>query len=206
MILKNSMVKWATRPDDYERIPVFVELYRMNSDDDLSLSDLIAATFRRNGVPRPEGFMQGALAGGYLCIPLDGLDEVETVRRDSVATRIERLAEDYPRCQFIVTCREAVYEHNLRPVFNHEVRISDFDDVAIYRFLRLWLSKDREQQDARYEVEQLVAALRASPVLLRLARSPLLITMIATLYDADPGVGPVLTNSRSGRPGGSHRR
>jgi hypothetical protein len=197
MLLKNSMVKWSAHPNDYERIPVFVELSRANADDNQSLFDLISATFRRNGVRKPEKFLFGALAGGFVSVFLDGLDEVVTSRREVMADRIERFAEDYPKCQLIVTCREAVYDNDLRSVFRHEIRISGFDDAAIYRFLRLWLSRDREQQDLRYEVEQLVAALRASPALLRLARSPLLITMIATLYDADPGIGPTLSNSRA---------
>lgn len=197
MLLKNSMVKWSSRPEDYGRIPVFIELFRTNSEHDPSLYDLILEAFRRNDIRRPEKFVEGALEGGFLSVFWDGLDEVLTDRRDVIVDRVERFAEEYPECQFIVTCREAVYENDLRPIFSHEIRILGFDDAALYRFLRLWLSQRHEKQNIRYEVEQLVAALRASPALLMLARSPLLITMIATLYDADPGIGPVLTNSRT---------
>jgi hypothetical protein len=42
-----------------------------------------------------------------------------------------------------------------------------------------------------------MAALRANPTLMRLARSPLMLTMITSLHDADPGLGPPLTNSRA---------
>lgn len=196
MLLKNSMVKWATGTHDHQRVPVLVELFRCNNEMG-SLTDLVLDAFRRNRVKRPEGFLPKALDAGMLSVFFDGLDEVVTDRRHIVVDQVTRFAEEFPDCQVVVTCRDAVYEGDLRPVFDHEVHISGFDDAAIYRFLRLWLARNSAGQDVRHEVEQLMAALRASPALLRLARNPLLITMIASLYDADPGIGPVLSNSRT---------
>ncbi|MDT0527673.1 NACHT domain-containing protein [Micromonospora sp. DSM 115977] len=196
MLLKNSMVKWSIDPTDHDRIPVLVELFRRNNGRE-SLLDLVTATLRRNGVVKPERFLPQALEEGTLSLFFDGLDEVLTEKRSEVVDEIESLAESYPECQFIVTCRDAVYDGDLRPVFAHEVRVAGFDDAAIRRFLRLWMLHKSEAADIRHEVEQLMASLRASPSLLILARSPLLLTMIASLQDADRGIGPVLTSSRS---------
>ncbi len=196
MLLKYSMVKWADRPADFARVPVFVELFRRNRGAD-SPRDLVAGALGRCGVKKPERFLDRALADGLLSVFFDGLDEIVTDRRAEVTQELKEFAEKWPGCQIVVTCREAVYDYELRPDFDHEVRVAGFDDAAIRRFLRLWFTSKRAERDARYEVERMMAGLRASPPVLLLARTPLLLTMIASLHDADPGVGPVLPGSRA---------
>jgi hypothetical protein len=196
MLLKNSMVKWADRPADFERVPVFVELFRRNRGEE-SLRDLVVDALGRGGVKKPERFLERALADGLLSVFFDGFDEIVTDRRGEVTQQLKEFAEKWPKCQIVVTCRAAVYDFELRPDFDHEVRVAGFDDAAIRRFLRLWFTSKRVDRDARYEVEQMMAGLRASPPILLLARTPLLLTMIASLHDADPGAGPVLPGSRA---------
>lgn len=196
MLLKHSMVKWADRPADFERVPVFVELFRRNRGED-SLRDLVAGALGRGGVKKPERFLDRALADGSLSVFFDGFDEIVTERRAEVTQQLKEFAEKWPDCQIVVTCRAAVYDSELRPDFDHEVRVAGFDDAAIRRFLRLWFTSKRVDRDARYEVEQMMVGLRASPPVLLLARTPLLLTMIASLHDADPGIGPVLPGSRA---------
>ena len=196
MLLKNSMVKWANKPADFERVPVFVELFRRNRGDD-GLQDLVADALKRNGVKKPDRFVDRALEDGLLSVFFDGFDEVVTQRRADVAQEIKQFAEKWPKCQIVVTCRDAVYDFELRPDFDHEVRVASFDDAAIRRFLKLWFKSKQPNRDVRYEVEQMMAGLRASPPIMLLARTPLLLTMIASLHEADPGIGPVLPNSRA---------
>ncbi|WP_370966804.1 NACHT domain-containing NTPase [Amycolatopsis sp. cg9] len=196
MLLKNSMVKWADRPADFERVPVFVELFRRNRGEE-SLRDLVADALGRGGVKKPDRFLERALADGLLSVFFDGFDEIVTDRRGEVTQQLKEFAEKWPKCQIVVTCRAAVYDFELRPDFDHEVRVAGFDDAAIRRFLRLWFTSKRADRDARYEVEQVMAGLRASPPILLLARTPLLLTMIASLHEADPGIGPVLPGSRA---------
>lgn len=196
MLLKNSMVKWAADPAGFERIPVFVELFRHDRGD-RGLHALVADAFTRSGVKKPERFLDRALADGLLSVLCDGFDEIVTDRRAEAAQDVKQFAEKWPDCQIIVTCRDAVYDHDLRPEFDHEVRLADFDDAAVRRFLKLWFTSKEPDRDARYEVEQMMAGLRASPPVMRLARTPLLLTMIASLHDADPGIGPVLPSSRT---------
>jgi hypothetical protein len=196
MLLKSSMVRWAREPSDFERVPVFVELFRSNRGDG-SLRDLIVDAFRRNGIKNPDGFLDRALDDGLLSVFFDGFDEIVTDRRSAMAHDMKKFAEDWPNCQVVVTCRDAVYDFELRPAFDHEVRVAGFDDAAIRRFLKLWFLWTQPERDARYEVEQLMVGLRASPAVMLLARTPLMLTMIVSLHDADPGIGPVLPNSRA---------
>ncbi|WP_329056445.1 NACHT domain-containing protein [Amycolatopsis sp. NBC_01488] len=195
MLLKNSMVKWAKEPGAFDRVPVFVELFRRNRGDD-SLLDLISDAFTRGGVKKPERFLERALADGLLSVFFDGFDEIVTDRKAEVSQQLKQFAEKWPKCQIVVTCRDAVYDFDLQPDFDQDVRVAGFDDAAIRRFLGLWF-KSKHLDDARYEVEQMMSGLRASPAIMRLARTPLLLTMIASLHDADPGLGPMLPNSRT---------
>ncbi|MFF5219093.1 NACHT domain-containing protein [Micromonospora sp. NPDC000442] len=224
MLLRHSMVRWAAEPERFERVPVLVELSRSNRDG-RTIRQLIAEALgrlddepgsrRRHRRARPlvadaEQVVEVALISGRLCVFLDGLDEVVTERRGAVAEDIKEFAERHPTTQVVVTCRDAVYDGDLRPVFDREVRVAGFDDAGIRHFLRLWFTRrrgaeqhgagrerDEVSADPRHSVEQLLAELRSSPTVMRLARSPLMLTMISTLYEADAGAGPMLTNSRA---------
>jgi hypothetical protein len=224
MLLRHSMVRWAAAPERFERVPVLVELARSNRDG-RTIRQLIAEALgrlddesvsrRRHRRAHPlvadaEQVVEVALADGRLCVFLDGLDEVVTERRGAVAEDIKEFAERHPTTQVVVTCRDAVYDGDLRPVFDREIRVAGFDDAGIRHFLRLWFTRrrgaephatgrerDEVSADPRHIVEQLLAELRSSPTMMRLARSPLMLTMISTLYEADAGAGPMLTNSRA---------
>ncbi|MBQ1051741.1 NACHT domain-containing protein [Micromonospora sp. C51] len=224
MLLRHSMVRWAAEPERFERVPVLVELARSNRDG-RTIRQLIAEALgrlddepgsrRRHRRARPlvadaEQVVEVALVSGRLCVFLDGLDEVVTERRGAVVEDIKEFAERHPTTQVVVTCRDAVYDGDLRPVFDREIRVAGFDDAGIRRFLRLWFTRrrgagqhaggrERDEPVAapRHIVEQLLAELRSSPTVMRLARSPLMLTMISTLYEADAGAGPMLTNSRA---------
>ncbi|RGC70897.1 NACHT domain protein [Micromonospora sp. MW-13] len=219
MLLRHSMLRWAAGPEESDRVPVLVELTRYNRQD-RSIQQLVVDALNRPDDEHPgrgrqrrkptpplvadaEQVTPLALAHGQLCVFLDGLDEVVTDRRADVVQDIKEFAERYPTCQIVVTCRDAVYDGDLRPTFDREIRVAGFDDAGIRHFLRLWftrhrrLSGDEEPTDPRQAVEQLLADLRGSPTVMRLARSPLMLTMIATLYEADPGAGPMMPNSRA---------
>ena len=223
MLLRHSMLQWARAPKSFERVPVLIELTRYNRGG-RTLQQLIVETLARKDDKRghrqrparplvddAEQVVATALATGRLCVFLDGLDEVVTDRRADMALDIKEFAEQHPTCQIVVTCRDAVYDNDLRPTFNRQIRVAGFDDAGIRHFLGLWFGRQADAAsesdggdavgnppaEPRELVEQLMAALRANPTLMRLARSPLMLTMITSLHDADPGAGPMLTNSRA---------
>jgi NACHT domain len=181
LLLKNSMLIWADearmRPwhRGDRRVPVLVELHRCN-DSDSSMAQLVLDELDRNQVNRPKSFVERALRDGRLRLLLDGLDEVGKDRQERVVTMIRDFSRANPECQIVLTCRDAVYYGQLSPEFQHVVRIAEFDDASIRRLLGNWPGIGRR------DVDNLVGTLRASPQLMNLARSPLLLTMIAYLY------------------------
>jgi hypothetical protein len=181
LLLKNSMLIWAeglskrhgNRRD--RRVPVLIELHRCNNSDG-DITQLVLEELDRNQVSRPRSFVGKALRDGQLRLLLDGLDEVGKDRREQVIKMIMDFAKANSACQIVVTCRDAIYHGELSERFEHVVRIADFDDASIRRFLGNWPGIERA------DVDGLSASLRSNPSLMHLARSPLLLTMIAYLY------------------------
>jgi hypothetical protein len=192
LLLKNSMLLWADdRRSTNIYLPVLIELHRLNGNT-ASLIDVIHDEVQRNQLRRPRAFIEKALEDGVLRVLLDGLDEVGHQDQARVIQEIKDLSRQFPDGQIIVTCRTAIYYGQLAPDFAMTVQVADFDDAAIRRFLNNWPALDGP------EVEQLVGGLRDNPQMLRLAASPLLLTMIAYLHtEVFAKRGSSLPNSRS---------
>ncbi|MEU2704615.1 NACHT domain-containing protein [Micromonospora aurantiaca (nom. illeg.)] len=197
MLLKSSAYRWAKSRPEGSRLPVIVELHRYN-EDGASLTGLAEEALARNGIRAAGAMLEKAMVAGKVSLLLDGLDEVSTSRRARAMQEIRAIAETYPSCQFIITCRDATYDGGLAPTFENPVTIAAFDDAAMRRFLFLWFT-DQEKTDSniRKLVDRMMADLRSNPSVLRLARSPLLLTMMASLHTMDPGLGPSFMQSRA---------
>ncbi|WP_026426105.1 NACHT domain-containing protein [Actinokineospora inagensis] len=176
MLLKHSMLLWARQPRS-TRVPVLIELHRCNASE-LSLVDHIVAELSRSRLNRGERIRDLVLRGltdGSFALLLDGLDEVSRDDRHRVHEALRDLVREYPDCQYIVTCRDVVYQGQpLGPAFSHVVRVAEFDDAAVVRFLRNWRGLANPTE--------LFTSLRTNPALMRLARSPLLLTMVVYLH------------------------
>ncbi|MBM7775170.1 hypothetical protein JOD54_005374 [Actinokineospora baliensis] len=176
MLLKNSMLLWAKNPSP-ARVPVFIELHRCNGST-ATLIDLIVAELGRSRLDRDGRIHDLTLRGlrdGAFTLLLDGLDEVGRDDQQRVYEALRDLSREYPDCQYIVTCRDVVYQGQpLGPAFAHIVRVAEFDDAAVVRFLSHW--------PGLTDAAELFVGLRDNPALMRLARSPLLLTMIAYLH------------------------
>ncbi|UOX86371.1 NACHT domain-containing protein [Amycolatopsis sp. FBCC-B4732] len=184
LLLKNSMLMWVrrVRAGATERMPVLIELHRCN-DGSASLVDLVVSELARAYPARSrhrdavKEVAEQALRDGRLTLLLDGLDEVGRAQQHRVFGMLRDFARDYPECQVIVTCRDVVYQGQpLGPRFTHVVRVAEFDDAAIIRFLGKW-----EGLAGTSAAAEVFASLQKNPALMRLARSPLLLTMIAYL-------------------------
>jgi predicted NACHT family NTPase len=184
LLLKNSMLMWVrrVRAGAAERLPVLIELHRCN-DGSASLADLVVSELARAYPARSrhrdavKEMTAQALRDGRLTVLFDGLDEVGRAQQNRVFGTLRDFARDYPECQVIVTCRDVVYQGQpLGDQFTHVVRVAEFDDAAIIRFLGKW-----EGLAGTPAVAEVFASLQKNPALMRLARSPLLLTMIAYL-------------------------
>ncbi|MEU8817361.1 NACHT domain-containing protein [Actinoplanes sp. NPDC048796] len=176
MLLKHSMLIWAIdESSSGMRLPVMVDLHRCNGDE-APLPELIEQELARNDVRKGPAFVEEALRAGELAVLLDGLDEVGRDDQDRVTRMLRDFAQNYPRCQVVVTCRTAAYFGQLEPQFPERVYVADFDDANVRRFLSNWPGLTEEQAD------KLFLDLQHNQQLMRLAASPLLLTMIAYLY------------------------
>ncbi|MEV4055769.1 NACHT domain-containing protein [Amycolatopsis sp. NPDC049688] len=183
LLLKNSMLMWVrrVRAGAAERMPVLIELHRCN-DGSASLVDLVVSELARAYPARSrhrdavKELAEQALRDGRLTLLFDGLDEVGRAQQNRVFGTLRDFARDYPECQVIVTCRDVVYQGQpLGDQFTHVVRVAEFDDAAVIRFLGKW------EGLAGTSAAEVFAGLQKNPALMRLARSPLLLTMIAYL-------------------------
>ncbi|MEA5450615.1 NACHT domain-containing protein [Leptolyngbya sp. CCNP1308] len=160
---------------------VLLELYRL-SDASLNETKLIQAlvdTFDRNQLPNAQNLVRQGLDSGTLMLLLDGLDEVNSGVRPHVVGVIRDLLRKFGQCQAVITCRTQVYEDEFSDIVDHKLEVVEFTDQQMRRFLKAW---EPEMEQARKSINQMMAALRERPLILKLARNPLLLTLIAYLY------------------------
>ncbi|MFD8308313.1 NACHT domain-containing protein [Streptomyces sp. NPDC059690] len=191
LLLKHEMLRWADGGDD-KVVPVTVELHACNRRKD-SFEELITEKFRQAGISTAADMVESRLDSGGLRVFFDGLDEVGTEDFERVVRLLHDFAVRHPDCDLVVSCRTAAYDQQLQDVFDQEVRIAEFDDASVLRFLSKW--PDLTDQ---LTVARIFQALQDDPELMVLARSPLMLTLIAYLQSGDrpESVGP-LPNSRA---------
>ena len=163
-------------------VVVLLELYRL-SDPALNEAKLIAAiteAFGRNDFPNAQNFVRTGLEKGIFLLLLDGLDEVNSdVRSHVVGVIRDLLKGKWKKCRVVITCRTAVYEGEFSDIAERKLEVIEFTDQQMRQFLKAW---EPEMVQARKSVNQMMAALRERPLILKLARNPLLLTLIAYLY------------------------
>jgi len=176
-------------------IPVLLELHRLNKEPELGLEQHIVRHFERHEFPRADKWVARALERGELALYFDGLDEVTTELRPRAVDQIKDFIATYPDCRTVVTCRVAVYDGWFADDVGQTLRVRDFDEHLIRRFLNGWPWRVGTAEDT---VDQVLGALRDTPQIMALARNPLLLTMIAYLYDfVYAGTEHVLPHTRA---------
>lgn len=193
LLLKNAILRWATGDQDGDkRVPVLIDLHMCNASKE-DFTQLIVEQFTLAKVQRAAAFVDRALDEGRLRVFFDGLDEVGRSDHDRVVDQLRKFARSHFSCQMVVTCRTAAYRGQLNAEFDTVLRVADFDDASIHTFLGKW-----QQVNALTGAERVFGALRQNRELMRLARSPLMLTMIAYLQSGDRAetIGP-LPNSRA---------
>lgn len=188
MLIKNLALSYAEgRMVDLppQSIPILLELNRLN-EGDRPLRDHLVEILDLNGFPHGERFIDRGLEEGTLVLLFDGLDEVNSARREAVVGKIKDLLEKHKGCRGVITCRSAVYRDEFFQAVDQTLEIAEFQDQQIRNFLSSWKSSMPEGKS----IEQLLQALRDRPQILALARNPLMLTIIAFLYTDTPFILP----------------
>jgi energy-coupling factor transporter ATP-binding protein EcfA2 len=163
---------------DAAPIPLFVTLNDLTRDGQ-GLVEGLADALERRGFPHARLFVERALAQGRCLCLLDGLDEVvDDQTHERLAGEIDALAAAHPGNLLLVTSRIAGYRYLLRRGFTL-LDVAEFDREQIRCFVETWFAGEPRR------AEGLLAALDGSPGMRRLAANPLLLSIIAWVYEKD---------------------
>lgn len=136
---------------------------------------------------------KSALSQGRCVVLLDGLDEVSNVEgaREMMAERVTEWAHQYPNCRFIITSRIIGYQPvraKIGSEFQH-FTLCDFEPADMDQFIENWCRAVEPTPDlAAQQAESLRQGVHRNPRVERLARNPLLLTVLALVHRRGGGL------------------
>jgi predicted NACHT family NTPase len=159
-------------------VPIPITL-REFSESGKDLKQYIDEVFEKYQFPKAKKFVEIDLKKGKCQLLLDGFDELATKeRQEKITAEIQEFIEKYPKCQFIVTSRIAGYHDELRGFTKLE--LMEFDDKQIEKFIENWFSETNPKK-----AKSMLAAIKENEQIKTLARNPLMIAIIAIIYEED---------------------
>ncbi|MEW1826276.1 NACHT domain-containing protein [Streptomyces sp. NPDC088196] len=167
-------------------LPAYVELFRFVESGHESLLDYLAEHWAdQYGFADAREYVAERLTDGTAALLLDGLDEVlggesaedAASAYNRVTEEIARLATRFPRALIATTCRRHGWQGGL-PQFQ-VLEALDFEWPQIETFVANWFG-DRDRRRGG-----LVRALAGNARLQTLAANPLLLSLIAIVYERD---------------------
>lgn len=162
------------------RIPVLIELKQL-SRAIIDINSSIISQFEISEFPDARSFVLLALEQGKLRIMLDGLDEVPSNNLTEVVNEIKSFVKQYPRNQYIFSCRTAAYRREF-PNFTNVI-MAEFEDAQIQKFISNWFQSISDKQ--ANTAERCWNALQQSEQrgAKELSHTPLLLTFLCLVYD-----------------------
>lgn len=178
------------------RLPVFVPLRLVV--DDTKFADWSSLIGLTPHIQYPEGYFERQLQKGRCILLLDGMDELKSDQaHEIVAEAIGDLAAPpYSNNQFVVSCRVAGWRNRLSTDFA-KVIVRDFDPSQTEAFIRSWyraveanrlgageteIERQIREERISKRADELISALARNERLRRLARNPLLLSIIAVVH------------------------
>jgi len=171
---------WLRERSTCYPLPLYLTLNDLANGDE-PLEAHLARALREAGFAHPQRFLQRKLDRGECLILFDALDEVvgkAAYRR--VANEINHFAVAYHRNQIIVTCRVAGFRGLLQGFLQLEVQ--EFNEKQVTLFISNWFA-DSPPEDQESRVDGLLRCLGRSARMRLLATNPLLLSIIALLYE-----------------------
>ncbi|HIK08706.1 MAG TPA: NACHT domain-containing protein [Oscillatoriaceae cyanobacterium M33_DOE_052] len=130
-------------------------------------------------------------------VMLDGLDEIShTEARRDIYAWIEQQMYAYPKACFIVTSRSFAYRQAPLKTVKIVLELQPFNRREIEQFVYNWYGgyageMPRAHRHASHQVRELLAQIQSSSSVWQMATNPLLLTAIASVFDAK---GTIPTN------------
>jgi hypothetical protein len=120
--------------------------------------------------------IEDALEDGEILVIVDALDELESKDRATAARRITEDLKKFSGTPAILSCRKAAWHGQLAELQPEVVEMSDFTPAAIRQFLRQWSFPPPKSSG------ELLHLIENQPHIGDLARTPLMLTILAFLY------------------------
>ena len=149
------------------------------------LEDHLAAALAESGFPHVRRWLARRLARGECLLLLDALDEVaDPQAQRRVVAEINRLRAVYGEGnQIIVTCRIAGFPRTLNGY--RQLEVQALTEAQIARFVHNWFADTADPLERERRIDGLLRGLGRSPGMRLLASNPLLLSLIALLYERD---------------------
>jgi len=198
---KTTLLQWLTVNSGSHRfegqleflnstIPIFIRLREYSTKDLPSPRNLIAAGAPELADSIPADWPDHLLSSGRGLVLIDGVDELDLVKRDEVRKWIRSLVKNYPKCRYILTSRPTAVEEDwlstegfgeaeLLPISR-----SDTDNLVDHWHEAIGAqSPNRETPDELRQIAiQLKKQLRQNKPLADIATTPLLCAMVCALH------------------------
>jgi formylglycine-generating enzyme required for sulfatase activity/energy-coupling factor transporter ATP-binding protein EcfA2 len=194
-------ISHSLRADLGKPLPIFVRLRDLGTQ---SLLQWIESPANVGLKKVPAGYFERHLRRGNCIVFLDGLDEVlDETTHTHVVAEILSFANEYPDNWILVTCRVAGWHDQLPNFRQYSVQEFDRDDVR--QFIGAWYREVtrtaevnklgasprpeliREAEERAYQVslkqaDNLWSALLKNESLLRIARTPLILSLVTLVH------------------------
>lgn len=179
-VIATDCATGAFRPD---LVPVFIALRDFaEADGSLDLPAFVQRAWGGN----PNTKL--VLRGGRALILLDGLDEVRDREFVRVRKVIEGFAAEYQDCPILLTTRVASREYAFEGFA--EVEIAPLGPAQIQAFAVRWFASRGDERRAA----SFMAELTANPTVAELASNPLLLTLLALVFEERNDLGGTRTD------------
>ncbi len=173
---------FGERPKEYSHaaLPVLIELKSLDpaTGDLATVVDRLMAT-----AGFPVEFGRFLSANDSLLLLLDGLDEVPTARMDAVVHQLSSSMIRWGEGRFVCSCRTAAYANQLKGFCT--ATLADFDQQQIRTFIeKKWFANSSGDRAVGRHLWQRLSH-RRSASLLELGRTPLLLTFLCIVFEAE---------------------
>ncbi|MGB5770830.1 MAG: HEAT repeat domain-containing protein [Crocosphaera sp.] len=165
--------------------PLFIRLSELAKQTG-EIIDIIASILKRNYpklVDKIEYYLLEKLAQGKCLLLLDALDEVPKDERLQLTQKLNRFLKNNP-CPIICTSRIVGYGGNFIDGVK-EVEIVPFDEKKTAEYIKSWFNNAAVNlEDDTVSPEGLINELKNKPQIDGLARNPLLLSLLCSLYQS----------------------
>ena len=177
---------------DIDWLPILIDIWDWAEYSNISILEYARQFAEKNLLVKslPKGFFEHWLEDGRTVLLLDGLDHVtETAKGEQVVGQIKDFIQQFPNNWVIITSDNDRYSNSNTPweffwkqEFSH-YQIQLFDDSKIEEFIQRWYySQIQDKAEAQRLKESLSKVLSEHEQIRKLARNPLLLTIITLIH------------------------